>query len=158
MTQEIGLGGGCHWCTEAVFGAVPGVTQVSQGFIASDPPDGSLSEAVRLRFEPEVVTLDDLLLVHLKTHASLSDHSMRGKYRSAVYVTRAEQAAAARSALLRLEDAIGGRPVTRVLRLQRFEASPERYRRYYETRPDAPFCRTHIVPKLDLVRTLVSDL
>ena len=35
---QIGLGGGCHWCTEGVFQALRGVTQVDQGFIQSEPP------------------------------------------------------------------------------------------------------------------------
>ena len=39
MTQTIGFGGGCHWCTEAVFEAIAGVTQVEQGWITSVPPD-----------------------------------------------------------------------------------------------------------------------
>ncbi|MGJ8671076.1 MAG: peptide-methionine (S)-S-oxide reductase, partial [Oceanococcus sp.] len=43
---RIGFGGGCHWCTEAVFNALRGVEQVSQGFIKSDPPHDSFSEAV----------------------------------------------------------------------------------------------------------------
>ena len=83
--ERVGLGGGCHWCTEAVFQAVAGVTDVRQGFIRSDPPDDGWSEAVEVDFHPHEVALEDLLAVHLATHASTSAHKMRVKYRSAVY-------------------------------------------------------------------------
>ena len=38
MLENAGFGGGCHWCTEAVFQSLRGVTEVAQGFIAADPP------------------------------------------------------------------------------------------------------------------------
>lgn len=148
----IGMGGGCHWCTEAVFAQLRGVASVEQGWIASVAPDDAPSEAVRLAFEPNAVPLDVLIEVHLRTHAATSDHAMRTKYRSAVYVTGDEQGGAAEAALSRLQAGFGRPLVTRVLPLVRFEASPSAYRDYHATRPDAPFCRTHIDPKLAAMR------
>ena len=46
MIHEIGFGGGCYWCTEAVFKALRGVRQIKQGFMRSSPPDDAWSEAV----------------------------------------------------------------------------------------------------------------
>ena len=87
----IGFGGGCHWCTEAVFQPLEGVSEVRQGFIRSDGPDEAWSEAVEISFDPDRVSLRDLIAVHLSTHASEADHKMRGKYRCAVYSMTAEQ-------------------------------------------------------------------
>ena len=50
--EQIGLGGGCHWCTEAVFQSLIGVQNVAQGFIKSLPPADTWSEAVIVNFEP----------------------------------------------------------------------------------------------------------
>ncbi|RZJ43496.1 MAG: peptide methionine sulfoxide reductase, partial [Brevundimonas sp.] len=82
----LGFGGGCHWCTEAVFQAFRAVEMVEQGFIRSAPPDDSWSEAARVTFDPDVLPPQVLIEAHLLTHSATSDHAMRGKYRSAVYV------------------------------------------------------------------------
>ncbi len=57
--HEAGFGGGCHWCTEAVFRSLCGVQTVRQGFIASDPPQDSYSEAVVVTWDPDEITLED---------------------------------------------------------------------------------------------------
>ncbi len=148
----LGLGGGCHWCTEAVFQSLAGVTRVDQGWIASDPPHDAFSEAVIVHFQPSLVRLADLLEVHLHTHASQSDHSLREKYRSAIYVTDATQLADATATLSRLAARFPVRLVTRVLPLRRFRPSRDEITCYYATDPTRPFCRTYIEPKLQLLR------
>ena len=84
MTEQLGLGGGCHWCTEAVFQSVPGVLNVEQGYIHSKSPENTWSEAVIIHFT-ELTDLDILIMVHLETHNSTSNHSRRKEYRSAIY-------------------------------------------------------------------------
>ncbi|WP_422033468.1 peptide-methionine (S)-S-oxide reductase [Roseovarius sp.] len=148
----MGFGGGCHWCTEAVFAALRGVGRVEQGFIRSEPPDDGWSEAVRLGFDPGEIDREVLIEVHLRTHASTSDHSMRGKYRSAVYVTDAAQGAAVRDSLDRLQAGFDRPLVTRVLPLAAFRASEERFRNYHEKQAGGPFCTRYIDPKLDRLR------
>jgi hypothetical protein len=61
VNQEVGFGGRCHWCAEAVFQAIQGVQQVEQGFIRSSPPDDAGSEALIVKFEPEVIGLASLI-------------------------------------------------------------------------------------------------
>jgi peptide-methionine (S)-S-oxide reductase len=74
----VGLGGGCHWCTEGVFTSLIGITKVDQGWIASNSEHFSLYEAIEVYFDPAVISLSDLIEIHLHTHASSSNHSMRG--------------------------------------------------------------------------------
>lgn len=157
MTERIGLGGGCHWCTEAVFQALRGVSAVEQGFVASVPPDDAFSEAVIATFDPDALPLDVLLEVHLRTHSSTSQHKLRGKYRSAVYAADDAQAERARAALARLQAGFDRPLVTRVLPLIEFRPSEERFRNYYAADPERPFCRTYIEPKLaDLRRRFAA--
>lgn len=156
--HQIGLGGGCHWCTEAVFAALRGVIRVEQGFIAADAPDDNLSEAVLLTFHPDTIPLGSLIEIHLRTHASTSNHAMRSKYRSAVYVMDEFQAEAARRLLIELQPGFGAPLVTRILPFRTFKASEERFQRYSEKNAGGPFCTTYIDPKLALLRKQFSGL
>jgi peptide-methionine (S)-S-oxide reductase len=150
--QRIGFGGGCHWCTEAVFAALRGVIRVEQGFIRADAPDDNFSEAVLLTFQPDKISLGSLIEIHLRTHSSTSNHSMPSKYRSAVYVMDEVQAAAARRVLIELGPGFDAPLVTRVLPFRTFKASDERFLRYSEKNAGGPFCTTYIDPKLALLR------
>ena len=55
--RKIGFGGGCHWCTEAVFMALKGVAKVEQGFIAPEGGIDNLSEAVIVHYNAELIEL-----------------------------------------------------------------------------------------------------
>lgn len=149
---SIGFGGGCHWCTEAVFSALRGVEGVEQGFIRSDAPDDSFSEAVRVTWHPEDIPLDVLIEIHLRTHASTSDHKMRGKYRSAIYAMDDAQARDAKAILERLRDSEGEDYVTRVLLFDAFRPSDDRFHRYAEKNAGNQFCTRYIDPKLAKLR------
>ena len=153
--DRFAFGGGCHWCTEAVFQHVEGVTRVRQGFAASLPPDDAASEAVWITFDPALVTLGRLVEVHLATHAARADHSMRAKYRSAVYA-RGPDALADAERLLAAAREIDPTIVTRALPFEAFRASHGRFHDYYRSDPRRPFCRTHIEPKLARLRRLGS--
>jgi peptide-methionine (S)-S-oxide reductase len=150
--QRIGLGGGCHWCTEAVFAALRGVIRVEQGFIQADAPDDNFSEAVLLTFQPDKISLASLIEIHVRTHSSTSNHSMRRKYRSAVYVMDEVQAEAARHILIEAGSGFEAPLVTRILPFRTFKASDERFQRYAEKNAGGPFCTTYIDPKLTLLR------
>jgi peptide-methionine (S)-S-oxide reductase len=150
--EKIGFGGGCHWCTEAVFAALRGVIHVEQGFIRSDAPDDELSEAVVLTFQPEKISLGSLIEIHLRTHSSTSNHAMRRKYRSAIYAMDEAQAEAARRLLIEFAPGFNAPLVTSVLPFRSFRASDERFQRYAEKNAGAPFCISYIDPKLALLR------
>lgn len=150
----IGFGGGCHWCTEAVFQALRGVERVEQGWICSAAPHDAPSEAVRVRFDPGAISLRTLVEIHLLTHASTSAHAMRAKYRSAVYTFSPSQHEACLRVLGALRAEHGAAYVTQVLPFAGFEPNRAELLDYYRTRPDAPFCTTYIAPKLrKLMRT-----
>lgn len=156
-TVQIGFGGGCHWCTEAVFASLHGVLEVQQGFIRSQVPHDFYSEAVLVDFDSSIVPLDILIEIHLRTHASSSDHSMREKYRSAVYVHDDHQSIHCKSALVSLQETFLKPLITQVLPIEDFELSEDRYRNYYATDPGRPFCTTRIEPKLAMLRREFSE-
>lgn len=154
---RIGFGGGCHWCTEAVFAALRGVSDVRQGFIRALPPDDAYSEAVTLIHDPQAIPLETLIEVHLRTHASMSNHKMRGKYRSAIYVSSEAQRHEASAALAALQPLFPAPMVTRVLALEGFKASDPRFHNYAQKNAGNQFCTRYIDPKLDEIRARYAD-
>ncbi len=129
-----------------------GVEDVRQGFIRSDPPNDSFSEAVEVTFDPNRITMDALVRVHLATHASTSAHSMRGKYRSAIYTSDQAAQDAANRAVAMAQDATGASFITTVLSHRGFKPSDPRFHNYYANDPSRPFCETYIDPKLARLR------
>lgn len=154
----VGFGGGCHWCTEAVFQPLVGVREVRQGFIRSDAPDDTWSEAVEVTFDPADICLMDLLAVHLTTHASQSDHKMRGKYRSAVYVSDEAQQAECQDLIEQLGAEADTPFITRALMRRGFKPSDLRFHDYYRSNPEKPFCQNYIEPKLAKLRANYNSL
>ena len=149
---KIGFGDGCHWCTEAVFQSLRGVTEVEQGFIKSLAPHDTYSEAVIVTFEPDVIPLQVLIDVHLRTHASTSQHKMRGKYRSAVYVYSDSQADMVRCHIIASQCDFDNSIITMTLPFDGFKLSPEQFRDYYRSNTEKPFCTAYIDPKLSKIR------
>ena len=155
--MKIGLGGGCHWCTEAVFESLIGVEKVEQGFIAPKC-NASFSEAVIVRFDEKRIGLSDLIEIHLHTHKSTSEHSMRNKYRSAIYVFDDVVKNASEDIIKALQQDFKNELITKVLYFQDFRASDIRFQAYYYSKPDRPFCETYISPKLKLLLHQFSGL
>lgn len=146
--QKIGLGGGCHWCTEAVFQALRGVITVKQGYICSIEPNDSQSEAVLVFFDESVISLKTVIKVHLNTHNSTSDHSFRKKYRSAIYTFSEVQKRKTSNILNTMQKIKSELIITKVLDFKKFYPSREEIQSYYLKNPDAPFCKRYIEPKL----------
>jgi len=149
--HKIAFGGGCHWCTEAVYQSLKGVIIVEQGFIASKGKESSFSEAVIVHYDPKCIDLDDLIFIHLHTHKSTSDHSMRKKYRSAIYTFNALDSERAIEAIQHHQEHFKKPLVTRVLPFGDFKISDKAFQNYYFNNPQKPFCETYIAPKLSLL-------
>ena len=154
---KIAFGGGCHWCTEAVFQSLKGVTTVEQGFVASIDENSSFSEAVIVEFQAEDIDLKTLIEVHLLTHKSTSNHSMRKKYRSAIYTFSAEQKKDAMDLLTGFQQEFDNKIITQVYPFSVFKASEKMFQNYYRKNPAKPFCKQFINPKLDLLKTEFSN-
>lgn len=156
--EKIALGGGCHWCTEAVFQVLRGVKIVDQGWVASTGEANSFSEAVIVHFDPVLISLHQLIEIHLHTHKSTSAHSMRAKYRSAVYYFNREQKESAIKILEDLNPSFNKNIITKVLPCNKFKPSAEQFKNYYLKDPAKPYCQTYIDPKLKILLQQFSSL
>lgn len=158
MIKRAGFGGGCHWCTEAVFASLRGVVHVQQGWIASTGDNAWLSEGVIAEFDTDVISLHTLTAVHLYTHSSTARHSMRDKYRSGVYTFTKGDAVAARRAIKTIQKDFDAPIITQVLPFGKFEYSRSELLNYYYSNPQKPFCENYINPKLKLILQKFKDV
>ena len=151
--SKIGLGGGCHWCTEGVFESLIGIKAVNQGWIASIDNNAEFSEAIEVYFDQTIISLQTLIEIHLHTHASTSNHSMRQKYRSAIYTYNDAQNQEANKVLDSLQSDFDKPIITQVLPFDSFKANKDELLNYLYKSPNKPFCKTYIHPKLRLLLT-----
>ncbi|WP_412067528.1 peptide-methionine (S)-S-oxide reductase MsrA [Rubrivirga sp. IMCC43871] len=173
QTQSIVLGGGCFWCVEAVMKPLRGVTEVVSGYAnghVANPTYREVcsgqtghNEVVEVTFDPDVVSLRDLLIVFFTTHdpTTLNQQGAdRGtQYRSGVYVTddtQRETAEAVRAELT--EQGVFPDPiVTEIEPLASFYPAEAYHQDYYARNPAQPYCQAVIAPKVSKLRALYLD-
>lgn len=164
--ETIVLGGGCFWCIEAVFNTVVGVLRATPGYAggwAEDPTyrqvcDGATghAEVVEVEFDPEVISLEEVLEVFFAAHDPTSLNRQGAdvgtQYRSVILYNSQEQRAAVESFISRIAKDYDRPIVTEVKELERFYPAEEYHQRYYERNPSQPYCRMVISPKLEKLR------
>ncbi|MBD3905116.1 peptide-methionine (S)-S-oxide reductase [Chryseobacterium sp. Ch-15] len=157
MNNKIGFGGGCHWCTEAIFQSLIGIADVKQGWISSFGKNVSFSEAVLVEYNPLTISLKDLIEIHLYTHSSTSKHSFREKYRSAVYVFDEDQEKECEKIIEEFQYDFDDQIITKVLLFRDFKLNKTEQLNYLYTRRNAPFCKNIINPKLTFLMNQFGD-
>ncbi len=150
--EKIGFGGGCHWCTEAVFQSLPNVEKVDQGWISSTGEYALFSEAVIVHYFSSSISLTELIQIHLLTHSCTSDHPMRKKYRSAIYTFNDEQQDIISEIIDKIQLEFTKPIITQILPFKEFKENEEQYQDYYLKNKGNQFCQTYIDPKLKLIK------
>ena len=165
MTQETAIvAGGCFWCTEAVFRDVVGVSQVESGYIGGTVPDPTYkqvcagttghAEAIRVTYEPEVISLAEILDVFLGTHdptqLNRQGNDVGTQYRSAIFPLDDEQRGEAKAAIERWNSEHDGqRAVTTIEGPGQWYPAEDYHQEYWEGEGQRnPYCLATIPPKL----------
>ncbi len=162
-SELITLAGGCFWCTEAVFERVRGVIAVESGYCNGDLHDPSYeqvcsgrtghAEALRVRFDPAVIGLRELLEIHLATHdpttLNRQGADVGTQYRSGIYVHSLEQDRVAREVLAEAQQALGGRVVTELAPERNYWPAEAYHQHYYARNPDQGYCAFVVGPKVE---------
>lgn len=125
---------------------------VEQGYISSSDENSSFSEAVIVHYKPHVISLNDLIEIHLYTHQSTTNHKLRKKYRSAVYYFEENQIECIEEILKELQLGFNKKLITQALIFKTFTSSRVQLLDYYKTNPERPFCKKYIHPKLALLK------
>lgn len=175
MNKEIAIfGGGCFWCTEAIFKMLKGIISVEPGYAGGtkvNPTYEEVSmgltghaEVTRIEFDPEVISFDQLMTVFFATHdpSSLNrqGNDVGTQYRSIVLYTSEEQKNKADRYINDLDSSDrGGRPiVTEVRPLEKYYSAEDYHKNYYATHKDEPYCELVINPKLEKVQEKFRSL
>lgn len=165
--QTATFAGGCFWCTEAVFLQLDGVRGVESGYTGGTVADpdyrtvctGSTghAEAIRVTFDPGVISYADLLDVFFATHdptqLNRQGNDIGTQYRSAIFPHDAAQEAAARAAIARAQEDLTAPIVTAIEPLAPWYPAEEDHQDYWQRQGTRnPYCMAVIPPKLQKLR------
>jgi peptide-methionine (S)-S-oxide reductase len=160
--EVITLGGGCFWCTEAVFEQIEGVKSVISGYMGGEVVDPTYqqvttgetghAEVIQVVFDPEVVTLAQLLewfwVAHDPTTLNRQGADVGTQYRSVIFYENEVQRAIA-EASKGAEQAQRRRPiVTELSQASIFYVAEDYHQDYFKRNQMAPYCQVVIRPKL----------
>jgi peptide-methionine (S)-S-oxide reductase len=168
------FGGGCFWCTEAVFSSLKGVKSVMPGYTGgtlADPTYEQVSngntghvESIKIEYDPAVISYSDLLAVFFNMHDPTTPNRQGAdigtQYQSAIFYADESQKQTAESLIKELidtkayEDAV----VTIVRPFKKFYDAEDYQREYFKHHPDQRYCQIVIQPKLDKLQHKFAEL
>jgi len=162
--EVVTLGGGCFWCTEAIFDELKGVEQVESGYSGGAVPNPSYrqvctgttghAEVNQITFDPTIISLKDLLevffTVHDPTTLNRQGPDVGTQYRSVIFYRSPEQKAVAEQVIHSLELAkLWSAPfVTEVVPFKAFYKAEDYHQEYFKLNGQQPYCRMVIAPKV----------
>ncbi len=167
------FGGGCFWCTEAVFEQLKGVISVMPGYAGGSKPNPSYeqvcmgntghAEVIRIEFDPTKITFKDLLTVFFASHdpttLNRQGNDVGTQYRSVIFTTNDKQRGEAKAFIQQLDGSEPGEKiVTEIKPLDTFYEAEERHREYYKNNSEQAYCQLVISPKLEKLRERYVEL
>ncbi len=172
--QTAVFGGGCFWCTEAVFSELKGVASVRPGYTggSADNPtyeqvcSGSTGhvEVIKIDYDPAIISYEDLLGIFFATHdpttPNRQGNDVGAQYRSSIFTTSDEQANIAQEfvAKLNTNNDFCAPVITEVKPLDTFYPAEEYHRDYYRRNAGQGYCQAIISPKVAKFRAKYGHL
>ncbi|MEL7587386.1 MAG: peptide-methionine (S)-S-oxide reductase MsrA [Prolixibacteraceae bacterium] len=167
------LGGGCFWCTEAVYKELKGVVSVTSGYSGGDIVNPSYrevctgrtghAEVIDIQFNPKIISFSELLEVFFATHDPTTLNRQGGdvgtQYRSVIFYHNEQQKEIAESIISRFnQENVFDRPVvTEVTAWKNFFPAEDYHQNYFENNPSQSYCQLVIVPKMEKFRKVFRD-
>lgn len=167
------FGGGCFWCTEAMFRELHGVKGVASGYSGGKTEDPTYrevcsgltghAEVIQIAYDPEEVSFATLLEVHWKTHDPTTLNRQGAdtgtQYRSAVFYHDEEQRETAEELKKKLDEsgAFSDPIVTEITKFKKFYPAEEEHQDYFKLNPGNGYCQMVIRPKMEKFRKVFAD-
>jgi len=167
------FGGGCFWCTEAIFQRLQGVNDVVSGYSGGHVENPTYeqvctgttghAESIQITYDPAKVSYDELLEVFWRTHdpttRNRQGNDVGPQYRSVIFCQDAEQKTLAESYKSRLEaEHIWDCPiVTEIVPLIKFWPAEAYHQNYYENNRSKSYCALVITPKIEKFKKIFKD-
>jgi len=157
------LGGGCFWCTEAVFKMLPGVKSVTSGYAGGTKEEPTYkevcsgltgqAEVIQVEFDPKVISYEKLLetfwQAHDPTTLNRQGPDEGSQYRSLILYRDAAQKAAAEKSKAQAQKGFRGVIVTQIQPLTHFYKAEGYHQDFYRNNRHHPYCRAVIQPKVE---------
>ncbi len=171
-SQVATIGGGCFWCTEAVFQEVKGVEKVVSGYSGGNVPGHPTyreicsgltghAEVVQITFDADIISYEDILVIFMTTHDPTTLNRQgadRGtQYRSVIYYHDNAQKEIADIVVKEVTDYYENKIVTEVSALDVFYNAEKEHQDYYRYNRSQGYCSFVITPKLAKLRKLHAD-
>jgi peptide-methionine (S)-S-oxide reductase len=168
------FGGGCFWCTEAIFQMLKGVSKVESGYAGGKTGRPSYeqvssgntghAEVIRVTYDPAVISYEDLLTVFFGSHDPTTSNRQGAdvgeQYRSIILYQTEEEKAAAEKLVKEVDESLqdGTHVVTQVVPLQEFFPAESYHQNYFKSNTSAPYCQIVIEPKIEKVKKRFAEL
>lgn len=160
--KELIVGGGCFWCTEAVFETLRGVSDVESGYANGETLDPSYTqictgatghaEVIKITYDDSIITVDTLLDIFFVTHNPTTLNQQGGdrgtQYRSTILYTDEASKEAALASLKAAQSDYTDPIVTSIEPLDVYYKAEEYHQDYYSQNPMQGYCNAVIPPKL----------
>ncbi len=164
-TETIVFGGGCFWCTEAVFSLLKGVLSVKSGYAGGTTPNPTYesvssgatghAEVLKVEYDSEQITFHDLLTVFFASHDPTSLNRQGAdvgtQYRSIVLYTTPEQKSETEKYIIEI-DSDKHKIVTEVKKFDQFYPAEAYHQNYYVNHKDEGYPQFVIAPKIEKVQ------
>lgn len=166
------LGGGCFWCTEAVFQEVNGVLEVESGYSGGTVPGRPTyreicsgltghAEVIKLTYDANVISYADVLIIFMTTHdpttLNRQGADVGTQYRSVIFYQNEEEKETAEAVLKELNPYYEDKIVTELSPLKNYFKAEEEHQNYYRNHNEQGYCSYVITPKLHKLRKLHAD-
>jgi peptide-methionine (S)-S-oxide reductase len=170
--QVATVGGGCFWCTEAVFQELKGVEKVVSGYSGGDAPGHPTyreicsgltghAEVVQITFDANIISYEDILLIFMTTHDPTTINKQGAdvgtQYRSVIYYHDEDQKRIAETVIEKVADYYENQIVTEISPLKIFYKAEDNHQNYYRNNKEQGYCSFVITPKLAKLRKLYGD-
>ena len=171
-TEYAIIAGGCFWCTEAVFQSLIGVSSVESGYLGGNTPHPTYeqvctgttghAEAIRIGFDPQLISYADLLDVSFATHdptqLNRQGNDIGTQYRSAIFPLDASQKLAAEQAIQRAQQDFAQPIVTTIEPFTEWYPAEDYHQNYWDrVGENNGFCMAVIPPKLQKLRKKFAE-
>lgn len=167
------LGGGCFWCTEAVFLEMKGVEKVVPGYSGGHVKNPAYrevttgrtghAEVVQITFDPKITSFSEILEVFFMTHdpttLNRQGNDVGTQYRSAIFYHNEEQKKIAEKVITLIEeDKVYDDPiVTEVTPFKAFYLAEDYHHNYFERNRNQPYCQFVVAPKVEKFRKIFKE-
>ena len=166
------IGGGCFWCTEAVFNEIKGIQKIISGYAGGNVPGHPTyreicsgltghAEVIQITYDTNIISFKDLLIIFMTTHdpttLNRQGADVGTQYRSVIYYQNNDEKQVINEVIAEVQPYFDNPIVTEVSEIPTFYAAEAYHQNYYANNKEQGYCNFVITPKIAKVRKLYAN-